>query len=317
MTITLRQLEYLTAVAEAGSVTGAASALYVSASTVSNAVSELEKTLDLKLFVRQARGLSLTREGRTVLSQARLLLRGVADLELTAVHMGEDMRGRLRIGCYSSIAAMLIPSIVAEFAADHPGIEVEFAEGARDELLEGLLLGRFDVVVLYDYTFKDDLDGVGDTTHLASIPPYALVPTDHPCVGSGPVRLEDLAPGPLILLGLEPADQYFRSLFDARGLIPHVLHRTKNIEVLRGLVARGVGYSLLTQRMALTTTYEGLEYAKVELAGDVRPLDVVAVAPSSVRMTRRVRTFIDMARQALVEVSTPGNEPRRDGDPVA
>lgn len=299
--ITLRQIEYFVAVAETGSVTAAARQLYLSQSTVSIAVTELEKALAVSLFVRHPRGLVLTREGTAVLGRAQRLLRDAVDLEAHAASMASEMSGTLTIGCYSTIATMLLPRMVAQFAEEHPAVDLRFLDGPRGDLLEGLPRGRFDALVLYDYTFTDDLDGVGDTTVLGSIKPYALLPPRHPLAGTGPVRLEDLAADPLILLGLEPADQYFLSLFDARGLKPSIRYRSRNFEVVRGLVARGMGYSLLTQRTLQTSSAEGLPYAAAELEGDFRPLDVVALTPGRTGTTRRVLTFIEMARQAYLD----------------
>lgn len=304
MSITLRQLEYFAAVAEAGTVTAAAQQLYLSQSAVSNAVADLERLLDVKLFVRHPRGLSLTREGRQVLSRARFLLRDAGDLERHAVRLGDDLSGTLSIGCYATIAPVLLPRVVADLAAQYPAVEVSFAEGSRGELLDGLTLGRYDVLVLYDYRFKDDLSEIGQSTPLGSIPPYALLPPEHRLAGTGPVSLRDLVDDPFILFGLEPADQYFLSLFALEGLSPSIRYRTGNYEVLRGLVARGVGYSLLTQRTRQTTSYDGLAYAAAELAGDHEPLGVVAVTPSRNRLTRRVRAFVDSARSVFADAPT-------------
>lgn len=301
MAITLRQLEYFTTVAEQGTITAAAQQLYLSQSAVSLAIADLERLLDVKLFVRHPRGLSLTREGRAVLSQARFLLRDAANLERNATRLGDDLSGTLNIGCYSTIAPLLLPRIVADFAAKHPNVDVRFVEGSRSELLEDLTLGRHDVLVLYDYRFKDDLSEIGQSTPLGSMPPYALLPPGHPLTCCGPVALADLVNDPMILFGLEPADQYFLSLFELEGLIPNVRYRTGNYEVLRGLVARGVGYSLLTQRTRQTTSFEGLAYSAAELKGDHEPLGVIAVTPSRHRLTRRVDAFITAAMTVFAE----------------
>lgn len=308
MAITLRQLEYFATVAEQGTVTAAAQQLFLSQSAVSNAIADLERLLDVKLFVRHPRGVSLTREGRAVLSQAQFLLRDAVNLERNAAKLGDELSGTLNIGCYSTIAPLLLPRIVADFATKHPSVDVRFAEGSRSELLEEMILGRHDVLVLYDYRFKDDLSEIGHSTPLGSIPPYALLPPQHRLAGRGPVALTELVNDPLILFGLEPADQYFLSLFELDGLTPNVRYRTGNYEVLRGLVARGVGYSLLTQRTRQATSYEGLGYSAAELQGDYEPLGVIAVTPSRHRLTRRVDAFIDAAMTVFAEAPTYDRE---------
>lgn len=301
MTITLRQLDYFVAVADAGSVTAAAQHLYLSASAVSTAVTELESLLGIRLFTRHARGLSLTGEGRTVLSRARALLREAEDLEANAASLGNEVSGTLTVGCYSTIAPLLLPRIIADVAGRFPDLTVQFAEGSRSELLEGFALGRFDLLVVYDYPFKDDLPDRGTLLPLGAFPPYVLLPDSHRLAGTGAVALTELAADPLILFDLEPADQYFLSLFRAEGVEPTVSYRTGDFEVIRGLVARGLGYSLLTQRTLPSVSYEGISYTPAELACDHGPLDVVALVPSASRLTERAQAFVDVARGILAD----------------
>jgi DNA-binding transcriptional LysR family regulator len=299
MSLTLRQLEYFTCVAEHGTVTAAGASLHVSQSAVSMAISELERLLDVQLFVRHPRGLALTRDGQSVLSDARRLLRDADNLERHAARMSSELTGSLHVGCYTTIAPLLLPRVLAEFAARHPNVDVHFSEGSRRELLMRVHRAECDVVVMYDYRFEADLAQVGLTTVLGSAPPYAVLPADHRLSGQSSVSLAELAGEPLVLFGLEPADQYFLSLFEAEGVTPDVRFRTTNYEVLRGLVARGLGYSLLTQRTRLTTSYEGLPFAAVELDGDHEPLDVVALTPAGHRLSRRVEAFLALAWDAF------------------
>ena len=302
MNITLRQLEYFTAVADAGSITAAAQLLFLSPSAVSTAVGELEGTLGVKLFTRHARGLSITGEGRTVLARTRGILRDAADLVTGAGALASDLRGTLSVGCYSTIAPLLLPPVIAQFAEHHPELTVDFAEGSRNELLDGFTTGKFDLLVLYDYPFIDDLPDRGTLLPLGALPPYALLPPDHRLAGTGPVSLRDLARDPLILFNLEPADRYFLSLFHEEGVTPDVRHRTGDFEVIRGLVSRGLGYSLLTQRTRQSVSYEGTGYVAAELAESHVPLDVVALVPAASRLTARAQAFVDAAHGVLADV---------------
>lgn len=302
MNITLRQLEYFAAVADAGSITSAAQLLYLSPSAVSAAVGELEGTLGVKLFTRHARGLSITGEGRNVLSRARAILRDAGDLVAGAGALANDLSGTLSVGCYSTIAPLLLPTVIADFAEHYPDLTVNFAEGSRGELLEGFATGRFDLLVIYDYPFKDDLPDHGTLLPLGAFPPYVLLPPDHHLAGTGDISLADLAADPLILFDLEPADQYFLSILREEGVIPDVRHRTGDFEVIRGLVSRGLGYSLLTQRTRQAVSYEGSGYVAAELAEPHVPLDVVALVPSASRLTARAQAFVDSARGVLADV---------------
>jgi DNA-binding transcriptional LysR family regulator len=300
LSVTLRQLDYLVAVAEHGTVTAAAQALHLSQSTVSTAIADLEHVLKISLFVRHARGLSLTRDGEMVLAEARRLLRDAANLERRAAGLRGELAGELHIGCYSTIAPLLLPAVVTEFAHRFPAVDVNFSEGSQNALLDEMDQGRSDVAVMYAYRFRDRLTDLGHTaTKLTSVPPYVLLPPEHRLAQADTVALRDLADEPYILFDLEPAGQYFLSVFEAEGVTPNIRFRTPNSELVRCLVARGAGYSLLSQRPRTTVSYEGLPYAAKELTVRHEGLDVVAVTPGDRMRSQRVVTFIEMAVELL------------------
>jgi DNA-binding transcriptional LysR family regulator len=300
--LTLRQLEYFVAVSESGSITAAAQVLYLSPSTISTSVAELETVLGVRLFTRHSRGLSLTGEGRSVLANARMLLRDAQDLVSGAGALAGELSGTLSVGCYSTITPLLIPLIVSKLSERFPKLTVEFSEGSRSELLEGFSTGKFDIVVIYNYPFKKDLPDQGSVISLGALPPYVLFPLSHPAVGTGRVKLADLDDLSFILFDLEPADQYFLSILDKEGVSPRIKHRTGDFEVIRGLVAQGLGYSLLTQRTRHSVSYEGTRYATAELELPSPPLEVVALVPAASHLTARAEIFIDVSREIFSDV---------------
>lgn len=295
MSITLRQLSYFTAVAERESITAAARELYVSQSSISSAISDLERTLGVKLFVRHARGLSVSREGKAILPRARRLLRDVRDLELTAGDLTSAVSGTLNVGCYTTLAPVLIPRIIAQLAEKHPNLDVHFTEGSRSDIVNDFINGRHDVIVLYDYNFKNDLPAIGETTRLGAFPAYVLLSPDHQLASSDTVSLNELIDEPYISFGLEPAEEYFLSIFSALGIQPNRVHSTPNHEVLRGLVARGLGYSLMTQKAGHKFSHEGLPYVTTPLRDEHEHLAVVAVTPEKPWRTEKVTAFLDVA----------------------
>lgn len=302
LNITLRQLQYLVAVADRGSVTGAAADLRLSQSTVSAAISEVERLLKVTVFVRHARGLAPTRDGEFVLAQARRLLRDASTLELNAAALGRELVGSLHIGCYSTIGPLVLPHVVSEFRTRHPRVQVSFSEGDQTALLADLAHGRSDVAVLYDYPFGTRLDELGFAcVKLDSVTPYVLLPADHRLASDAAVELADLADDPFILFDLEPSGRYFRSVFAAEGVEPKVSFTSSNPHLVRSLVARGKGYTLLNQRLALAQSMEGRPYAARELAQPHPGLDVMAVTPAGQRPSERVAEFVRVAAAGLRE----------------
>ncbi|WP_152354679.1 LysR substrate-binding domain-containing protein [Brachybacterium subflavum] len=299
--ITLRQLAYFAAVAEQGSLTAAAEKIHLSQSALSTAVSELERQFEVQLFIRHARGLSLTRDGERLLAEARALLGDADALQRNARGLQHELTGSITVGCYPTILSSLLPRVIAEFTTAHPRISLDIREGNQDDLLSWLSTGRLDLAIAYDYHLDRELADLGFTsTVLARIPPYLLLPPEHPFAGRDAVSLSELVDDPMILLDTPPSADYFRSLFTRVGTEPNVAFRTSSYDTVRGLVAHGVGYSILTQRAPHPVAADGAPYAALDLTDEFPALEVAAIVPAGRRLSRRVRTFIESAERRLI-----------------
>lgn len=181
--ITLRQLAYFAVVAEECSLT-AADRIHLSQSALSTAVSELERLIDVQLFIRHARGLSLTRDGERVLAEARAFLGDADAFQRNARQLQHELTGSIVVGCYPTILSSLLPRVIAEFTTRHPRISLDIKEGHQEDLLSWLSTGRLDLAIAYDYHLDRELADRGfSSTVLARIPPYLLLPPGHRFAG--------------------------------------------------------------------------------------------------------------------------------------
>lgn len=291
--LTLRQLEYFVAVADAGSVTAAAKRLLVAQSAVSASIADLERSLEIQLFIRHARGLSLTREGREILGEVKHIVHDLSSLEDYAQGLKAGISGSLVVGCYSTLAAPMLPPLLGAFAAKYPLINIDFVVGSAEDIVRLVQSGECDVALTYDYLFDRGFNDLHlESHHLTHRRPYALLHPDHPLASEQEVSLADLAEDPLILLDLTPGGDYFLSLFKAEGVEPNVRYRSGDFGLVHGLVARGLGYSVLSQRTAIRQSYEGRRFATAELSARHTGLDVVALTPALRLPNRRARAFI-------------------------
>lgn len=303
-TLTLRQLEYFVASAELGSMTAAAERVRLSQSAISTALADLEKTLGVQLLIRHARGLSLTPAGERVLADARRLMGAVEDLHASARDIGQALKGRLRVGCYSTLAPILLPRVIADFMEANPQVELEILEGSHGYLHEQLRSGGCEVALMYDYDFKEGSlpsDLVASTVMTA--PPHLLVHQAHPLARRRKVRLADAVQDPFILFDLQPGGEYFLEIFAKLGLEPDVRLRTQSFEMVRSLVARGLGFSMLTQRTAISTSYENREFVVKPLADPLPSLNIVVAQLAATRPTRRAIAFARQCRRSLEDGS--------------
>lgn len=288
--VTLRQLEYLIAVAETGSLTTAAARCHVSQSAISLALSELERTLDLRLVVRSPRrGAALTAAGTQVLADARRVVGAMSDLGAEARGLSRQISGVLTVGCYAPIAPFHLPAAIATFERAHPEVSVRFVEGSLPEIGEDLIAGRCEIAFLYD---QDLLPGI-ETRTLYDQAPKVLLPARHRLRRRRAVALRELADDPFVLLDVPPSERYFRSVFAAAGVEMVVTHRARSFELARSLVARGIGYSMTVQQPALTRSYEGLEVIALPLRDTVPTTPVVLGWAGGGPLTRRAQAFAE------------------------
>jgi len=287
---TLRQLEYFVAAGEAGSITEAARRTHGSQPTVSSAVARLEKALGVELFVRHhAHGVTLTPAGTRFLGEARALLRQATELERYGADLAEGVAGPIDLGCLVTLAPVVAPRLCREFVRSHPDAHVELLEGGQEELLHALRGGKISLALTYDLQLGDEIR----FEPMATLPPLAVLPSEHRLAGGRDVSLADLAAEPLILLDLPLSREYILSLFLAHGLEPAVARRSPNSEVIRSMVANGFGYTLVNVRPGVGRALDGRGFAVLPLREPARPLHAGLATVASARQPRTVEAFAE------------------------
>jgi flavin reductase (DIM6/NTAB) family NADH-FMN oxidoreductase RutF len=160
---------------------------------------------------------------------------------------------RLSIGCYQVFAPYVAPALVARLTKLHPGIALTLLDADHEYIIASLRRSDIEVALLYDIGLGDDLH----VSLLAELTPYVLLPDGHPLALAPSIALHELLQEPLVLLDLEPSRSYILSLFQDRGLEPHVGYRSRSLEMVRGFVGHGLGYSILATKPANNMTYDG------------------------------------------------------------
>jgi DNA-binding transcriptional LysR family regulator len=289
----LRQLGYLVAVADSGSMTAAAEAEHVSQAAISAGINDLERRLGVRLLARHpGHGVSLTEAGLGVLADARRVLAAAADVLSRARAPGTDLRGSLSLGCYTTMAPLYLPELYRAFMVEHPALELTVVEGPQEDLRRALMNGTCELVLSYD-------NGLGPGLAMETIRtlrPYVLLAADHALADRASVTLQDLADEPLVQFSLLPSPNYIEELLRHAGVTPRIVHSSPNIEVVRCLVARGLGYSPLVQRWPMDVSLEGLPLACVPLESDVPDYRVVAAWPQQDHLSRRAAAVISFLR---------------------
>lgn len=300
---TLRQLEYFVAVGEAGSIALAAGKVNVSSPSISTAIALLEAEFGVQLFARKhAHGLALTQAGRQMLDEARRLLAAAERLNTLAGEITGQVRGPLHVGCLLTFAQVVLPGLRRSFVTRFAEVAFQQSEHDQQALFDGLRSAELDLALTYDLDIPDDLDFVP----LAELPPYALLPEGHPLQDRASLAPADLAPHPMVLLDLPYSRPYFLSFFEAAGLAPNIVERTRDLEVMRALVANGFGFSIANIRHASECAPDGRRLRFVPLGDALRPLRMGIVLPRSARNVMTANAFIEHCRTYFSGGGAPG-----------
>lgn len=278
--------------------TAAAERLHLSQSAVSLAVAALERRLGTQLLVRRkARTLLLTPAGRRFLPVARDLLAHAEEAHRRALEP-HGIAGPLTVGCFSTVAPLLLPSLLQSFTAAHPEVALDFLDGPVPALEDALRAGDCDLAIVDALGLSADLE----QEPLYTVRPYALLAAGDPLAACETVALAELAEREMVLFDLPPSGTYLERVFTDRGLTPRIRHRTSSHELARALVGRGLGFALLLSRPAHDLTHEGLPVVAVPLAEEV-PGNAFALA--RVRGGRSSRAAAAFARHCRAHLPLP------------
>jgi DNA-binding transcriptional LysR family regulator len=294
---TLRQLRYFVGAVESGSVAQASRALNISQPSISAAIKGLEEAFGVQLLIRHhASGVSLTPVGLRFYRHAIELLRHSREFEGNALAENDGLSGQIELGCYVTFAPLFVPRLLGGFREKFPGINVRVRDGVQHVLTEGLTSGAFDLALLYDFGLEPSIDRV---VLMPNVVPHAVLPKEHWLATEATVSLRMLASEPLVLLDVPPSGGYFRSLFDELGLTPNVAYSSPSLEMVRGLVGRGLGYSVLATKPASNLTYDGNEVVTVPLS-DSLPSSVLVLAwLRQSRLTNPAQAFVRFCEAVL------------------
>jgi len=244
MKVELRHLRYFVAVAEERNFTRAAERLHIAQPPLSRQIQQLEESLGVLLFERNARPLKLTDTGRFFYTQAMQLLAQTAELEAMTRRVGNIARA-MSIGFVGSTLYGMLPRIIRRFRTEHADIELTLHEMSTMDQIKALKEGRIDV-------------GFGRIRHddpavrrvvLREERMIVALPLGHPLsVGRTELALHDLLDDTLIIFPKAPrpsfADQVLAAFHD-RALQPRRIQETRELQIALGLVAMGEGIAVV------------------------------------------------------------------------
>jgi len=247
--LTLRQLQYAVAVADARSFRRAAELCHVSQPSLSAQLAQLEDALGARLFERERRPLILTPAGEQIVERARRLLVETDDLVGAARQLKDPLSGSLRIGVIPTISPYLLPEIVPAIRRQHPDLTALWVEDKTETLVSSLAEGKLDAALL---ALEAPL-GALDHQVIARDPFVLATPAGHPlATGKGPAKLSDLNGATVLLLDDGHCLRDQALAFCSRARTHEADFRATSLSTLAQMVSAGAGVTLLP-RLALPT----------------------------------------------------------------
>ena len=239
--LTISQLSYLVAVADAETFSAAASSLGVTTSALSQGLAELERRVGVALFERSGRRQVLRNEAAEVVAYARRVVADTRDLSRWAADTSAGRTGRLRVGMIDAAAVEHFPEQLRAFRRSNPEVTLRLIVAPSGELLELVRRGELDLAVLVE---PERSDSEIDTEVLLDEPIVVVAPEGQP-IG------EPASWGPWVLF---PRGSHTRLLIERElrelGAVVEVVAESHQPEVLREMARLGVGWTALPQAQA-------------------------------------------------------------------
>ena len=291
MALSLRQVRYFIATADAGQVSAAAANLSVSQSAVTAAIKALETELEARLFDRHSNGVSLTYEGHQFLQHAHNIVAAVSEATRAPRRSGPNVTGTIRCGVTYTVAGYFLPPILARFQRVFPGVLVQMHEIPRGEFERGIVDGSLDIGVILVSNLENTEDI--DSEVLIRSRRRLWLRADHHLTERQVVSLAEVAEEPYVMLTVDEADQTALRYWMPTPHRPRIIFETSSVEAVRSMVAAGLGVTILSDMVYRPWSLEGQRIELREVTGQVPSMDVGLAWRRGRAMSAATRAFHD------------------------
>lgn len=293
MAVKLELYKVFKEVAEAGNITAAAQALYISQSAVSQSIKQLETALQARLFSRSPRGVTLTGEGQMLYEYVRSALSLLSTGEDKLSQAQQLLLGTLTIGASDTVTSLFLTPYLEAFHRKHPGIRLKIVSGRSAKVLSLLKSGVVDIAFA---------SSPSDKTNLLDFPCFEthsvfVAGSDYPCDFDHVYSLQEIAAFPLILLERKASSRVFlEQYFLKRGvtLTPEIELSSRSLLV--DMAAIGLGVAGVTEEFVRRDLEQGsIRVLKTDFEIPSRTVDMCTLR--EVSPTAAASRFIEMVQE--------------------
>lgn len=246
---TLRQLQYLVAIADTGKFGDAAKRVNVSQPSLSAQIAEMETHLGTRLIERGRHGAFLTPLGEEAVRRARLILRDVEDMRSVVQSGGATLAGRIRLGVLPTIGPYLLPAVTRHLHAKYPDFRLSVREERTIDLEAHLHDGHLDTVIstIEDHSDADHVPLFEENLWICA------APDDPLAQAAGDIPLSALSGRSLLTLGYgHRFNLIIQSLAEVAGAHVSADYEGTSLDAIRQMAEMGAGVAVFPSLYALT-----------------------------------------------------------------
>jgi DNA-binding transcriptional LysR family regulator len=291
----LRQLEILRAISESGSFTAAGARLHVSQSAISRQILLLEEEFKEPLFIRFGRRIQITPIGETLLQLSHRVFADIRDTTAGILDTKQQLTGTVRLVGGMTVCLYVFPPLLKEFRRHHPGVDIKVITGGTPRLLRKLRSGAADLGLM---TLPID-DQALTTVPILREELLLAVPSGHRLATGKPIPPAALVRQPFILFeGGSNTRRVIDEFFVRADIKPRVVAETENVEIIKSMVASGLGVSIVPYQ-SVAREIRGGTLCVSRIAGTTLVRETGWVHLRSDRVPRMVREMMDTLTRIL------------------
>ena len=243
----LATLNAFIAIAELGSFSEAAERLHLTQPAVSKRIASLELQLNVRLFDRLGREVSLTEAGRALLPRAYQILNVLDDTRRALTNLNGEISGRLTLATSHHIGLHRLPPLLRAFTSAHPQVALDIQFLDSEVAYEEVLHGRAELAVI---TLAPETREPVHAVPVWDDPLDFVAAPEHPLARNGTISLADVALHPAVFPGGNTFTHHIvRRLFETQGLTPNIAMSTNYLETIKMMVSIGLAWSVLPRTM--------------------------------------------------------------------
>ncbi len=253
--ITLRELHYFMAVATQGNFSRASDVLHISQPSLSMGIRSLENKLDVRLFDRTHKAITLTDKGKTFFLHAERLLEAEQNLQRAMADESGPLKGTVHLALPPILGAIYFRPIIRQFCSLYPEVVLTIEEYPSDRIVTQLLGHHTNIAALIEPIHNKQLH----TIAFAEEELCLLMADTHPLAGRAICSFTDILEEKFVLMNEDfKINQFISEAFASHGVTPQVTGRTSDTSLLLTMVQAGVGITILPAAFHNPIQHDGL-----------------------------------------------------------